>query len=194
MRIILASLTLLAAVTAAIVTAARAEAHICTTPAQINVGEDVKLNVAVASEDKPVTAVDISIPPGFVLKDQIGYLGWVGTHVADHVHFEGSTLKPYSCGYYTLLGSATKKGAMFATITVHAGDGTTKAYVDKNPYSPYPAFAIYAGVPIPAAGVVPGAPSSGLGSGFWKIVVVAFVAGAVAVAFAYYVNNRRAAR
>ncbi|MEY2397678.1 MAG: hypothetical protein QOJ00_852 [Actinomycetota bacterium] len=169
--------------------AGRADAHICTNPAAISVGEQVKLNIGVASEEKPVTSIDIAIPPGFDLTDQIGYLGWVGTRVGDHAHFEGLTLKPYSCGYFTLVGTATKKGAYFAAITVHADDGTSKEYIDKNPYSPYPAFAIYAGEPIPDAGVTPG--GGGGGTSVWVIVAVALIAGGVAVGFAWFVNNRR---
>jgi uncharacterized protein YcnI len=189
MRIILASVGALAAVAVLVAVAPRADAHICTNPVEINVGEDVKLNVGVASEDKAVTAVDIAIPSGFDLKDQIGYLGWVGTRVGAHAHFEGQTLKPYSCGYFTLFGTATKKGALFADITVHASDGSQKQYVDTNPYSPYPAFGIFAGEPIPDPGVTPG--GSGGGFPLWLILVVAVIAGGVAVGFAYVVNNRR---
>ncbi len=169
--------------------APRADAHICTNPVEINVGEEVKLNIEVASEDKPITSVDISIPRGFDLKDQVGYLGWVGTHIGEKVHFEGQTLKPYSCGYFTIVGTAVKKGALFADIAVHADDGTTTKYVDRNPYSPYPAYAIFAGVPIPDAGVTPGEPSSGFPLVMW--LAIAIGAGAVAVGVAVLANRRR---
>lgn len=169
--------------------APRAVAHICTNPVEINVGEQVKLNVEIPSEAKPVIAVDIAIPKGFDLKDQIGYLGWVGTRVGDNAHFEGQTIKPYSCGYFTLVGTATKQGALFADITAHADDGTTTKYVDRNPYSPYPAFGIFAGVSVPEAGVTPGEP--GGGTPIWVWLLIAVGAGTVAVGVAVLANRRR---
>jgi len=169
--------------------APRADAHICTNPVQVNVGEDVTINIGVAAEEKPVTAVDIAIPPGFELKDQIGYLGWVGTRVGDSTHFEGAEIKPYSCAYFTFKGVAPQKGKYLASITVHAADGSTTKYIDANPYSLFPALGIYAGVPIPSQGVSPG---GGSGDGFpWMWLAIAVVAGGVAVAFAVVWNRRR---
>src|SRR5688500_11258146 len=73
-RLILALLT----IAAAFIGAARpAEAHICSFPVEVAIGEPVTLNVGVPAEAKPVTQVDIEIPDGFELGELFDSTGFV---------------------------------------------------------------------------------------------------------------------
>lgn len=190
MRIILALLTGVAAVTLIGVRAPRADAHFCSVPAEIKVGVDVMINIGVAAETKPVTAVDIEIPAGFHLKEPVGYQGYTATITGNKVHFEGGSIAPYTCHYFGFGGQATKKGRLVADIITTADDGTTQRYTDLRPISQFPAMLIFAGVK--AADYAPKTPSSSGGASIWVALAVAVAAGVVVVGGAVMVNRRRA--
>jgi hypothetical protein len=188
MRLILALIAGAAAVTFAAVVAPPATAHFCSTPVEINVGEDVVVNIGVAAEDKPVRAVDIAVPDAFVLKEPIGYLGFTGTVDGKRVHFEGAEIAPYSCTYFSFAGHAARKGRLVARIVTTAVDGTKAHYNDLRPISQYPAQLIYAGVTMPTDV----APTNSDFPSIWVGVVASLVTGAAVVGGAYLVNRRGA--
>jgi hypothetical protein len=166
-----------------------ADAHICTNPAQVKVGQRQSINFGVASEQQPVSAVDVTVPNGFDLVEPVGFNGWQARRDGSVVHFTGPALQPYSCVFFTFDGTARRKGALFAEITVHNGDGTTRAYADHNPYSPFPALGIYADTPLPKQGVTPGESGTSSTPKLMLALSVAVIAGGVAAL--YLVNRSR---
>jgi hypothetical protein len=190
MRIILALLTSAVAVALGSANAPRADAHFCSVPAEIKVGVDVMLNIGVAAEAKPVRAVDIEIPDGFILKDPVGYLGYTGTIQGKWVHFEGAEIEPYTCHYFGFGGQATKRGRLVSQIITTADDGTRQRYADLRPISQFPAMLIFAGVK--AADYTTPAPAKSGGVSIWVALGVAVAAGLVVVGAAVMINRRRA--
>lgn len=173
---------------------APASAHVCTNPVEVNVGESVNINFGVAAEDKPVTAVDVTVPEGFALREPVAFNGWQAVLEGSVVHFTGGTIKAYTCEFFTFSGAAQRMGALRADITVVHDDGTTQVYADPNPYSLFPAMGIYAGVPIPAQGVTPLGGDGESGSGPLLLAVsVAVIAGGVTALFLVMRSRRRAA-
>ena len=172
------------------INAPRAEAHFCSIPATINVGEDVMVNIGVAAEAKPVAAVDIDIPSGFELTEPVGYQGYVGTVQGDVAHFEGGTIAPYACHYFGFQGKATKRGRLVADIVTTADDGTKTTYNDLRPISQFPAMLIFAGVQ--ESDYTTPTPNPGGGVSIWVALAVAVGAGVVVVGAAVMINRRRA--
>lgn len=169
-------------------------AHICTNPVEVNVGESVNINFGVAAEDKPVTAVDVTVPDGFDLREPVAFNGWQATRDGSVVHFTGGTIKAYTCEFFTFSGAAQRQGALRADITVIHDDATTRVYADPNPYSPFPTMGIYAGVPLPSQGVTPLVGDSGGGSGPLLLAgSVAVIAGGVTALFLVSRSWRRPA-
>ena len=168
-----------------------AQAHFCSVPAEINVGEEVMVNIGVAAEAKPVGAVDIQIPDGFTLKEPVGFQGYTATLNGDYAHFEGGQILPYTCHYFGFEGTATKRGRLVAQIVTTAADGTKQRYTDLRPISQFPAMLIFAGVN--AADYAPKAPKVGGGVSIWVALGVAIAAGLLVVGGAVLVNRRRAA-
>jgi hypothetical protein len=142
-RFILALVTVALAVTS---WARPASAHFCSTPQNINVGEDVMVNIGVAAEEKPVRDVDIEVPDGFALKEPVGFLGYEPTREGKWVHFTGAEIQPFACTFFAFSGQATRKGALVARIVTTAVDGTKTHYDSTKPAALYPAMVIYAGV------------------------------------------------
>ena len=169
-----------------------AEAHFCATPVELKVGLRAVVNIGVAAEEKPITGVDVTVPSGFHLEDPIGYLGWIGTATGNVVHFQGAVMQPYTCTFFSLDGTATKKGRLVLPILTHAEDGTSRHYASTQPFNPYAAQVIYAGIPIPTQTVTPGG-NGGLPSGFFPALGIAVLAGALVVGAAVMVNRRRPA-
>lgn len=192
MRIILASLAVAFAVGLIGPGVAPASAHYCATPVEVKVGKKATVNIGVAAEDKPITSIDITIPAGFDLIDPVGYLGWVGSASADKrsVHFQNSTMQPYTCTFFSLDGTATSRGRLVLPILTHAQDGTTLLYKSTQPFNPYAAQLIYAGVRIPNPTVTPGGKSS---SSIAVAIVIAIALGALAVGAMVLANRRRGA-
>jgi len=120
-----------------------AAAHICAIPAHFTLDEDVVLNIAVAAEDKPIRAVDISLPAGFALKNATGFLGFTATRHGQHVHFEGGEIATYDCQSFSLSGRATRTGKLVVHIVTTADDGTKTHYDDLRSGSQFPAQVIY---------------------------------------------------
>jgi hypothetical protein len=118
-------------------------AHICALPAHFTLHQHVILNVAVAAEDKPVRAVDISIPAGFALQDAEGFLGFQATRSGRQVHFEGGQIAIYDCESFSLEGEPTRTGKLVAPIVTTADDGTKTRYDDLKTGSQFPAQVIY---------------------------------------------------
>ncbi len=168
-------------------TAPPAAAHFCSIPAEINVGEDVLLNIGVGAEAKPVQAVDIAVPDGFVLKEPVGYTGYQPTIDGKWVHFEGGEIAPYSCHYFAFEGQATRKGRLVVRIVTTDADGTKTDYNDTRPGSLLGAQLVYAGIPIPTAAV----PSEDDGTSIWVALAVAVGAGVLVVGVAIAINRRR---
>ncbi|MDP1792793.1 MAG: hypothetical protein Q8K63_01540 [Acidimicrobiales bacterium] len=169
-----------------------ASAHVCTNPVEVEVGEFFSVNIGVASEGKPVTAVEITVPNGFDLEDQFGFLGWVGERRGDTVFFTGGVIEPYQCGYFTFKGTAPKKGIYVSDITVIANDGARRAYTNTNPYSAFPAMALYAGLPLPVADDVGGGSGSGSGDDgrpLWQVIAIGLAAGLLVVGIAWRVRR-----
>jgi hypothetical protein len=190
---ILASVTTAAVVALGFVSVQPASAHFCSMPVEnVAVGKDVLINVGVAAEDKPVREVDVDIPEGFVASEAIGFLGYTGTIVGNVAHFEGAEFQPYTCGYFSLAGHATRRGRLIATITTHAADGTVTRYRDPHTISRFPAQVIYVGMTeADYQRRVGGSPAASKSSPV-TAVAIGVGAGAVAVAVAYLWNRRRA--
>ena len=148
------------------------------------------VNIGVAAEAKPITAIDVTVPAGFHLEDPIGYLGWIGTAAGNVVHFQGAVMQPYTCTFFSLDGEATKKGRLVLPILTHAADGTSLRYASTQPFNPYAAQVIYAGIAIPEQTVTPGG-KGGLPQGFFPALGVAVVAGGLVVGVAVLANSRR---
>jgi hypothetical protein len=189
MRFILALLATATVVTLAGLRAPAADAHFCSVPAEVNVGEEGMINIGVAAEAKTVQAVDIEIPAGFELKEPVGYQGYTGTINGGFVHFEGGSIAPYSCHYFGFEGTAVKRGRLVAEIVTTADDGTKQRYTDLRPVSQFPAMLIFAGVD--AADYAPKAPKAGGGVNIGVALAVAVAAGGLAVGAAVLVNRRR---
>jgi hypothetical protein len=193
MRFILALLTAASVVTLVGVRAPAASAHFCSVPAEINVGEEVMVNVGVAAEAKPVQGVDIEIPAGFALKEPVGYQGYTATVTGNSVHFAGGQIAPYTCHYFGLEGTATKRGRLVAPITTTAVDGSRQRYTDLRPVSQFPAMLIFAGVTAADyAPKEPAAPGASGGVSIWVALAVAVAAGSLVVGGAVLMNRRRA--
>ncbi|HVT77966.1 MAG TPA: hypothetical protein VHD87_13110 [Acidimicrobiales bacterium] len=189
MRVILALLATLTVVTIA-AGAPRADAHFCSIPATIKVGQDTMVNIGVAAEEIPVEAVDIQIPAGFALKEAVGYLGYTGTVKGNYAHFVGGEIAPYTCHYFGFSGHATKRGRLVAQIITTDKNGTKTRYFDTRAISQFPAEVIYAGVD--PADYAPKLPTSSGGVSIWVALAVAVGAGVLVVGGAVLVNRRRA--
>lgn len=173
--------------------AAPASAHICTNAVEVKVGKEFSVNIGVAAEDKPISEVDIAVPKGFDLVDNFGFLGWVGERHDSVVTFSGGIIEPYQCGYFTLKGTAPKKGVYQANITAIAEDGTRRLYKNPNPYSAFPAMMLYADTPMPAPEDFANSDEGGGGDGPWRALGVGLAAGALVVGVAWKLNQRRSA-
>ncbi|MEY2467561.1 MAG: hypothetical protein QOF21_259 [Actinomycetota bacterium] len=148
------------------------------------------VNIGVAAEDKPIVAVDVTVPKNFHLVEPVGYLGWIGTVNGNVAHFEGAVMKPYTCAFFSLDGEAAKKGLLVATIRTHAADGTTTRYASTQPFNPFAAQLIYAGIPIPDPTVTPG-DGGGLPGGFGLALAGSIGLGVLVVGSAVLINRRR---
>lgn len=146
------------------------------------------MNVGVGAEAEPVREVDIEIPAGFDLIEPVGYLGYTGTVRGKYAHFEGAEIAPYTCTYFSLNGTAVRRGRLVVKIITTAPDGTKTRYSSTNPLSPLQAQLIYAGIPIPDM-AVSGAEDDG--PNVLLIVGGALLAGAAAVGVAILVRRRR---
>jgi hypothetical protein len=174
-----------------VVFAGSAQAHVCTQSVEVKVGKQFQVNIGVAAEDKAVTGVKIGVPPGFELKDDFGFLGWVGERRGDVVEFTGGTIEPYQCAYFTLQGVIGKKGTYVAEIETVAADGTRKTYTSRNPYSPVPAMMLYAGVSMPSPEDFAEGGGGSDSGGVLRALAVAVILGAGAVVVAIRLNGRR---
>jgi hypothetical protein len=107
---------------------APADAHVCTIPVEIPVGEVSTVTVGVAAEVYEVTQVDVQIPAGFRLTSVGRTAGWTSAREGDVVRFTGGSIGPLTCAYFTLNGSAPAKGKLTFAATTHAVDGSTTVY------------------------------------------------------------------
>lgn len=161
-------------------------AHICALPAHFTLNQDVILNVTVAAEDKPVDAVDISVPPGFALKDAAGFLGFHATRNGHWLHFEGGEIATYDCQSFSLEGTPTRTGKLVAHIVTTAGDGTKTHYDDLRSGSQFPAQVIY----VTAGSSAPASDSFGISTRTRELALVG-VLGCAIVLFGLAHRRRR---
>ncbi len=159
-----------------------AGAHSCAAPVRVEVGERSTITVGVTAEEAAVTGLDVEIPAGYVL-ESAGVPGaagqeWEIDESLSLVTSRGGPLPPYSCGYLTLVGTATERGALAFPLVVHGADGATRRFDNTTPYHSQGAQMVYAGVEVPGpSGMEPDGGIDALEAAGWVLVGVGMVGG-----------------
>jgi hypothetical protein len=166
------------ALLAALVGSAPADAHTCSSPGVIPVGQETTVTVGVIAEAQPVVGVTITVPPGFEATEVAPATGWKELpRQGPDIVLEGGPIQPFACGFFSLRGRATKKATLVFVATTRAADGTIERFADTNPGSRLPAQVVFAGLDPSDAGSGDGSSGSGVIVGLG----VGLVAGIVAV-------------
>lgn len=110
------------------VTAGPADAHVCVTPVEVDVGVPAAITVGVPAEQQPVVRVDIDVPEGFVLDEARPAPGWDVTTGGSTVSYAGGEIPRLQCGYFTLTGTAARRAKLVFPVTATDASGDTTVY------------------------------------------------------------------
>ena len=166
-----------------------AVAHFCANPVEMRVGKQGTVNIGIAAEAVAATGVDVTIPEGFVFERAVEYAPWTATHSDGTVRFRGGSIPPYTCAFFSVIGTAPRKGEYPFHLGILGEDGSKARYTREEPFGEFAAQMVYAGVPIPDPAAA--TDDGGLPNGFGWAVLGAVVAGGVAVAIAARISARR---
>jgi hypothetical protein len=143
------TLLILALVSAPLLGAAPAAAHVCAQPVSVEVGEPASLTVGLGAETSAVVAVEVELPEGFRLSDASGE-GWEVDVRDDSVRFSGRSVAPFACGYVTLRGVAEERATLLFPLVMETDDGRSVTYDHPDPFREDSGLLVYAGVTMPS--------------------------------------------
>lgn len=123
-----ALLTAAVAVPLTFLVAGPAHAHVCATPRLIDVGTPDDAVMGVGAEEKPVVAVEVAVPQGFVVEEIDPPTGWTGESAGRTVRFEGGEIAPLACQSFTLRGTAAERGPLAFDLLLTHPDGSQSRY------------------------------------------------------------------
>ena len=121
-----------------------AAAHFCAFPVSIKPGKSATVNVGVAAEDTSIVEVAITVPEGFRLDRALDVRRWTTTNDGTTVRFTGGPIDEYSCGFFSLVGTADSKGTLVFPLTVVDNKGTVFEYTSQRIGDPYAAQLVFA--------------------------------------------------
>lgn len=74
-----------------------ASAHLCSSPAVVDVRKPVTISLGVPAEEKGVVAVEVALPEEFRLDDAEPVEGWTAEPDGSTVRFRGGYVQPFGC-------------------------------------------------------------------------------------------------
>lgn len=186
-----------------------ASAHICTAPAQVEVGKSTTVSVGVTVEAASPKDISILIPPNVHVDQIFPHDGWTGrpwkAPQSAEVLFEHGTLPAYSCAYFPLKITVKTRGVYVFNVDQLLPSGEIvrlptsndvfvmangQTVVPEQGGAPNPMFeqVVYAGVPVGSVST----PSEG-GGGVSPVLIAVAVAAALALVwFGLRFRDRRA--
>lgn len=178
------------AAAALVVSASPAAAHICPVLTEIPVNRSSPVKVAATVEQTPIPDVEIQLPPELHLDRPEIPPGWTATADATTVRYHGPPITPYTCAYFNVFVTASKKGRYGIAVIQRDANGTIKASTVDPQHKTNPAFQqlVYVGMKPPQ----PGGGSSG--PSVVMIAGVVLIAGGLLVAVVAGIRSARRRR